>query len=421
MKNAGSAAALRLQKKKVWLGWVLATVFLFFASESFSGSLIATWNPNKEEDLAGYKIYYGTESGKYTVEKDVGNQTVFVADNLTDGQTYYFVVKAYDFAGNLSGPSQEVSGVPGKPILVALYQPNGIKLVWTPIAEAQSYQVYKVDKPYEPNGTLAATLTSAEKEYFDQDYKESSGKECYYYVRALKNGQPVYQFDRVGAYSFNLKTGLNLVSLPLVPADSTVQAVFGDQLTGGEGSPQADQLRLWKGDQYYTVWYYKGPAAPQGKWVDAATGLESKQVIDPNIAFWVKIQKGHKDSLVTVTGKVPVDSNRVIRLAKGFNFVGSCYPTVVSLKNTELYQDGVVKGGLGSGNSDIVRAWADSAYVSAWVVDGTGGPLDGTWMDQSGKKETSIQFRPGAGYVIWIKGDRPNTVWTYPNPLYKKE
>jgi hypothetical protein len=59
-------------------------------------------------DLGGYKVYYGTSSGNYTVSLDVGNVTTYKIDNLTPG-TYYFAVTAYDTSGNESGYSNEVS------------------------------------------------------------------------------------------------------------------------------------------------------------------------------------------------------------------------------------------------------------------------------------------------------------------------
>ena len=59
-------------------------------------------------DLAGYKIYYGTSSGVYSVIIDVGNVTTFKVDGLSSG-TYYFAVTAYDNSRNEGGYSNEVS------------------------------------------------------------------------------------------------------------------------------------------------------------------------------------------------------------------------------------------------------------------------------------------------------------------------
>ncbi len=45
----------------------------------------------------GYMISYGTISGNYPSEIDVGNRTSYVIENLTNNVTYYIVVKAYAY------------------------------------------------------------------------------------------------------------------------------------------------------------------------------------------------------------------------------------------------------------------------------------------------------------------------------------
>lgn len=60
------------------------------------------------QDLAGYKLYYGTSSGNYTMSHDVGNQTSYTLQGLENGQTYYIAVTAYDTSGNESTFSAEV-------------------------------------------------------------------------------------------------------------------------------------------------------------------------------------------------------------------------------------------------------------------------------------------------------------------------
>ncbi|MEW6417438.1 MAG: fibronectin type III domain-containing protein [Nitrospirota bacterium] len=59
-------------------------------------------------DLGGYKIYYGTSSGNYSVVIDVGNVTTYKIEGLSPG-IYYFAVTAYDTSGNESEYSNEVS------------------------------------------------------------------------------------------------------------------------------------------------------------------------------------------------------------------------------------------------------------------------------------------------------------------------
>jgi len=59
------------------------------------------------EDLAGYKLYYGTQPGQYTQIVTVGDYTTVEIDDLGSG-TYYVTVTAYDIYGNESDFSNEI-------------------------------------------------------------------------------------------------------------------------------------------------------------------------------------------------------------------------------------------------------------------------------------------------------------------------
>ena len=76
------------------------------------GSVTLVWNANKEPDLAGYRLHYGTAPGlpdKQTI--DVGNVTRYVARNLPLRHRYYFTVTAYNSRGQESPAAKEVSTV----------------------------------------------------------------------------------------------------------------------------------------------------------------------------------------------------------------------------------------------------------------------------------------------------------------------
>ncbi|MBZ5537986.1 MAG: fibronectin type III domain-containing protein [Acidobacteriia bacterium] len=87
-----------------------AADFTFTAQrpERESGDAILTWDPNIDV-VAGYKVYFGTASRVYRPPIDVGNQTQYTVIGLDYGVRYYFAVTAYDFDGNESGYSNEVS------------------------------------------------------------------------------------------------------------------------------------------------------------------------------------------------------------------------------------------------------------------------------------------------------------------------
>lgn len=90
-----------------------------------------SWNANSEADIAGYKVYYDTDSGlpyqgtdanEGDSPIDVGNVTGFVLSSL--GSTCYLAVTAYDADGNESWYSEEVNGTPVQP--APPNQPNNI-------------------------------------------------------------------------------------------------------------------------------------------------------------------------------------------------------------------------------------------------------------------------------------------------------
>jgi hypothetical protein len=81
------------------------------SSTSTGETLKLMWNANPEPDLAGYRVYQATASGAYstplaTLDKTTTSYTVTGLQNRT---TYFFVVTAYDEAGNESAFSNEVS------------------------------------------------------------------------------------------------------------------------------------------------------------------------------------------------------------------------------------------------------------------------------------------------------------------------
>ncbi|MBX3305059.1 MAG: hypothetical protein KF751_03300 [Nitrospira sp.] len=95
-------------------GTVIKTVTITLTLNApSSSSATLTWKANSETDLAGYKVYRSTISGKYDQGNVIamlrGNVTSYQATGLQFGKTYFFVVTAFDIAGNESGYSNEVS------------------------------------------------------------------------------------------------------------------------------------------------------------------------------------------------------------------------------------------------------------------------------------------------------------------------
>ena len=106
MKTNGSGSR-KLSRNLVFFSVLLVALLLSVWVRAEQVTL--AWDANTEADLAGYKVHYGTASGSYTTSLDAHKVTTAVVTGLAAGQTYYFVVTAYNAANNESGYSNQVS------------------------------------------------------------------------------------------------------------------------------------------------------------------------------------------------------------------------------------------------------------------------------------------------------------------------
>ena len=216
---------------------ILPLLFLVFITVplAYSGSLIATWDANTESDLAGYKLFYGVESNNYTKTIDLGDTTSYQANNLTVGETYFFVVTAYDSSGNESAPSTEVSAKVQTPRLHAVFTGTSIRLNWASVQGADAYELYRSSNPFftpsSPIERLEGTTT-----FTDSDYPTDPDSGRYYILKALSGESVLHEYNKVGVFNIGLDKSANLVSLPLIPDDSTLTSIIGTQLIGSTQS-----------------------------------------------------------------------------------------------------------------------------------------------------------------------------------------
>jgi len=82
-------------------------VFLI-APVVYSAQVTLAWDYNQENDIAGYRLYYGNSSGNYSQVIDVGSNNQHNVSGLQAGVTYYFAVTAYDSSNLESDYSKEL-------------------------------------------------------------------------------------------------------------------------------------------------------------------------------------------------------------------------------------------------------------------------------------------------------------------------
>jgi hypothetical protein len=86
---------------------LISLILLFVITITTIGaSVTLAWDPNSEPDVAGYRLYYGT-NGFGTVV-NCGNVTNYSISDLLPGHTYSFYATCYNTSGLESEPSNVV-------------------------------------------------------------------------------------------------------------------------------------------------------------------------------------------------------------------------------------------------------------------------------------------------------------------------
>jgi hypothetical protein len=126
-------------KNKIYSAFILS-MLLFLPRVSSAANISLAWN-GSGTNAAGYKLYYGSQSGSYSLQTNVTTNTTATLCNLKEGGNYYFIVRAYSKSGMESPPSNEVGFVvPGLLILTPRTNSTPMRLSF-PVAAGHWYDV----------------------------------------------------------------------------------------------------------------------------------------------------------------------------------------------------------------------------------------------------------------------------------------
>lgn len=166
----------------------LSKPILKASSNSYNSNKLS-WN--KVSGASGYRIYRATsKTGTYSRIKTVSSTSTSYTDtSRATGKTYYYKIRAYKTVGTndvYSSYSSVVSAKPSlsKPTLKASSNSyNSNKLTWSKVSGASGYKIYRATSS---NGTYShiKTVSSASTSYTDTS--RTTGKTCYYKIRAYK-------------------------------------------------------------------------------------------------------------------------------------------------------------------------------------------------------------------------------------------
>ncbi|MFE7324443.1 PA14 domain-containing protein [Streptomyces sp. NPDC057565] len=109
-----------------------------------------TWSANKEMDLAGYRVYRRLKGSSTFALVKTTTATSYAGVPPEGGKTYYFEVRAYDKAGNVSTGSTDIPLTTIAVIPPADFAAKGIDagiaLTWKPVPGAVRYNLKRDDQ-----------------------------------------------------------------------------------------------------------------------------------------------------------------------------------------------------------------------------------------------------------------------------------
>jgi hypothetical protein len=105
----GRGPGLGIQRLARILAGIMFLIILKENRVQAGQSVILNWQSSPDTNAAGYNIYYGTTSHRYTNTVNVGNVTSMTIDGLAEGTTYYFAATTYDAQNQESSFSNEAT------------------------------------------------------------------------------------------------------------------------------------------------------------------------------------------------------------------------------------------------------------------------------------------------------------------------
>jgi hypothetical protein len=320
---------------------------------------------------------------------------------------------------------------------------SGLVLQWSAVTtdveghpeQIDHYTIYRDTIPYfdASSGKILTQVPDTVLEYFDSGVVGDLSMNYYYLVRAVDHGSnesadsdQIGEFDRyIIERGGKSPDGWDMVSWPLIPFDTDIQAVFaeslgyGCQLTGGYPAAKSDKV-LYKdlADTFYTAWYKEGGTVPSNIWCGDLSQVEAHK------GYWVVLRTEHPSVILTMTGKVNTDTV-YIPIAPGGEgaekqtYVGTCWPLSRPLGGASGDDCGLVASGFTGGYpavySDKVRYHDGISWYAAWYKVGGPGPSN-VWAGSAGPGGLCLE--PGLGYIISVLQGHSfhDDLWVYPPP-----
>jgi hypothetical protein len=213
------------------------------ASVTGDRQVILSWYPNSDRDLSGYHVYRGfSERGDYFRIATI-RATTFVDRDVSNGQTYYYAVSAYDFDGNESDLSYDLVFDTPRPegVGVRLFDFNAAaQFAGYDFSEyrVQDYSIPTTDVFFEyhsPSGGMFINVANVDTDIQDMGFTESLDDIGY----APEQGwSPLGYVECIAGHSYVIWTSDNHFAKIRVVAVSPSFVEFDWAYQLAEGNPE---------------------------------------------------------------------------------------------------------------------------------------------------------------------------------------
>ncbi|CAG0970195.1 hypothetical protein ANRL4_01203 [Anaerolineae bacterium] len=213
-----------------------------------------------------------------------------------------------------------------------------------------------------------------------------------------------------------VRSGWNLVTLPLLPSSVTLDQVLGRQLHGSDNPETADQVLVWNNapQSYESAWFCGGPVCESwgepwaNHWLANDYSL-SPLPLTPDTGFWLQNRSGTAETLI-VTGTVATVTRTVV-VGTNWQLLGSAFPTSKPLDSANLPAVGTDSPETG----DQVFYWdgVTQSYKSAWFC---GGPICESWGEPWANHWLASDYSPTdivleVGHGFWFLNRHGPQAW----------
>ena len=155
---------------------------------AFSRGVALDWKASFSSDVEEYRIYRSTVSRGERALAGTSTTTSFRDTGLTNGTTYFYVIRAADAADRESAISQEVSAAPQASLapappagLTATAIEGAVDLLWAESFSATLYNVWRSTTPGGPYTKIGSTTGTSSRD------TGIDGGTTYYYVVNAEN------------------------------------------------------------------------------------------------------------------------------------------------------------------------------------------------------------------------------------------